>query len=1380
MQTLCAGLACDNTGTDNELCCNDRAVCTTISCAAGTVADSTAASTLCVGAACVNTGTDNALCCNDRAVCSTILCAAGTVADASASPSLCAGEACDSTDADNALCCNDRAVCSSMSCTAITVADVAATQMLCVGEACDNTGADNGLCCNDRAACSTISCDAGWAAESPAAQSLCAGQTCDNTGADNDMCCEIPDIDCVGSWSVCTAAYEGATERQLTETTAQSGNGASCRAASSCEPGEGDCAGGGQHVDCAGSWSACTSACEEGAARTWSETAAQAGQGAACPAAAACQPGHDACPQDTDCAGSWSPCTSACEVASARVWSEATAQSGQGAACVSATTCQAGEDQCPAVCSTITCAAGTVVDSTAVQAQCTTAVCDSSGADNDLCCNDRAACSSISCAGGTVADVTAASTLCVGDTCDNTSTDNALCCNDRAVCSTISCAAGTITDSAAAQSSCAGSTCDAGVDNDLCCNGRATCSGISCIAGTVADATTASTLCVGEACDSSSTDNDVCCNDRARCSTLSCDDGTVAEITAAQLLCAGSTCDTGVDNDLCCIERAVCSSMTCVDGTVAEAIAAQDLCAGATCDNAGADNDLCCNDREACSSISCAGGTSTDLAAAQTLCAGTICDNTGADNTLCCNDRAACSSITCPADTLTDTNAAEALCAGDSCATDSGDSDDGALCCNDRAACSTIACVTGTVANVSATELLCIGESCDSTGNDNDICCEVPDIDCVGSWGSFESCSVMCGGGSQSRMYNVSKPQSGNGADCVAAHIANETQLCNTDVCPVNCVGSWGGFGECSATCEGGTQSRTYNVTSPQAGAGAACDVSHGANTSQACNTGACPIDCIGAWGSWGSCDVACEGGRQSRSYSVSTAAANGGARCETLDGVSELETCNSNACSGVNCSGTWAACTSDCEAASDRVWFQSTAPVSDGLACSQPTACSPGDGRCLGPGCDGVVGSGAVVDDCGVCGGDHVCRQAVQLAPVQFTGTPDVTDIAASVASTLGLEASDVEIEIVSITQEVQQVMTLPGTLSTFNTAARAQLKTGLVLYLNDQLGDGTISADGVVINSVRLQGSRRRQLQSGGVAVDYTVTSSRYIEQAFTQPDFATELVAAINDEGSSLSIDVTEVTVTAPVVQTEVVFNVLVPVAEAASVQTMQSSGALTRDLEVLGNPSSVPDSPTGSGGGTTPTAATDQMVSNGATLAKAETDSMLMLLIMAVAGGVAFVASLCCGACVLSTCRANRAMPKAQNTKDYYSGRLREFDKAADAMEAGRPLHAQRRQQQRSGRSSSSSSSDARRARLKLAQINYDLGYMAGPACTTKTVVHAAAKLKLKRPTGAPVREVRRGMRRAPASGRPPPTSRDLERQRAARSGAGGRAGSRTQY
>jgi hypothetical protein len=48
-----------------------------------------------------------------------------------------------------------------------------------------------------------------------------------------------------------------------------------------------------------------------------------------------------------DCDGWWSPCTAACEMASARIWTETQEQYGTGAACPAATACSPGEGTCP-------------------------------------------------------------------------------------------------------------------------------------------------------------------------------------------------------------------------------------------------------------------------------------------------------------------------------------------------------------------------------------------------------------------------------------------------------------------------------------------------------------------------------------------------------------------------------------------------------------------------------------------------------------------------------------------------------------------------------------------------------------------------------------------------------------------------------------------------------------------------------------------------------------------------------------------------------------------------------------------------------------------------------------------------------------------------
>ena len=126
-----------------------------------------------------------------------------------------------------------------------------------------------------------------------------------------------------------------------------------------------------------------------------------------------------------------------------------------------------------------------------------------------------------------------------------------------------------------------------------------------------------------------------------------------------------------------------------------------------------------------------------------------------------------------------------------------------------------------------------------------------PPVNCVGSWVNVGTCSTTCGpGGKQNKRYDVSTPASGiGGVACSDADGATKQESCNTDVvCPVDCVGSYNNFSSCSATCGPGTKRRTYSVTTPAVGTGAACAKDDGYEDTQACEDKACDVDCEGKW----------------------------------------------------------------------------------------------------------------------------------------------------------------------------------------------------------------------------------------------------------------------------------------------------------------------------------------------------------------------------------------------------------------------------------------------------------------------------------------------------------------------------------------------------
>ena len=163
-------------------------------------------------------------------------------------------------------------------------------------------------------------------------------------------------------------------------------------------------------------------------------------------------------------------------------------------------------------------------------------------------------------------------------------------------------------------------------------------------------------------------------------------------------------------------------------------------------------------------------------------------------------------------------------------------------------------------------------------------------VDCrVSSW---STCSKTCGGGTQTR--TIVQPAINGGLTC-----PDLSQPCNAQACPVNCVGSWSGWSACSSNCGGGKQTQTYTINIPSVYGGTECPSTNGAVNTQTCNTQACPVNCVGSWSSFGSCSSNCGGGTQTQTYVVSTPAANGGTACAVANNATNSQTCNSQACNG-------------------------------------------------------------------------------------------------------------------------------------------------------------------------------------------------------------------------------------------------------------------------------------------------------------------------------------------------------------------------------------------------------------------------------------------------------------------------------------------------
>jgi len=112
-----------------------------------------------------------------------------------------------------------------------------------------------------------------------------------------------------------------------------------------------------------------------------------------------------------------------------------------------------------------------------------------------------------------------------------------------------------------------------------------------------------------------------------------------------------------------------------------------------------------------------------------------------------------------------------------------------------------------------------------------------------------------------------------NGSSCNNNGVCNTGETCSN--CSADCT-TYSAWGACSATCGGGTQTRTNSCT--------------GGIQTQACNTQACPTAPPGGcgWGSWGSCSASCGGGSRTRTNSC--------------NGQTESQSCNNQSCGNSSC----------------------------------------------------------------------------------------------------------------------------------------------------------------------------------------------------------------------------------------------------------------------------------------------------------------------------------------------------------------------------------------------------------------------------------------------------------------------------------------------
>lgn len=220
-------------------------------------------------------------------------------------------------------------------------------------------------------------------------------------------------------------------------------------------------------------------------------------------------------------------------------------------------------------------------------------------------------------------------------------------------------------------------------------------------------------------------------------------------------------------------------------------------------------------------------------------------------------------------------------------------------------------------------------------------CCSV---DCSWSaWSTASACTVSCGGGTSTQTRTIAVPATCSGAQCSGS--TTYVTACNQQPCPIDCVGGWSAPNNCSCTTN--TQTRYYVITTPALYGGNSCPNAAGTPDVLSCTPTGCPVACVGAWGSYTTCS--CANNSQWRSYTITTAALNGGQACPNLNGDIQSTSCNPTGCP-VNCVGSFGAnstcsCTTN---SSKRVYSITTPAANSGTACPfdngfvQENPCTP------------------------------------------------------------------------------------------------------------------------------------------------------------------------------------------------------------------------------------------------------------------------------------------------------------------------------------------------------------------------------------------------------------------------------------------------------
>eukprot|EP00118_Oscarella_pearsei_P023306 m.277304 g.277304 ORF g.277304 m.277304 type:complete len:373 (+) comp40608_c0_seq23:3740-4858(+) len=130
-------------------------------------------------------------------------------------------------------------------------------------------------------------------------------------------------------------------------------------------------------------------------------------------------------------------------------------------------------------------------------------------------------------------------------------------------------------------------------------------------------------------------------------------------------------------------------------------------------------------------------------------------------------------------------------------------------------------------------------------------------------WSAWSTCSASCGIGFKSRKRLCGTPTCGGRNRCVGT--TTQKVVCNAGCCPVHAVWKgWSSWSGCSACCGGGKKYRTRVCTPGLCNGKKLC--TGVSKQTASCSTYCCPVNGYwSAWTAWSTCTATCNGGFQTR-----------------------------------------------------------------------------------------------------------------------------------------------------------------------------------------------------------------------------------------------------------------------------------------------------------------------------------------------------------------------------------------------------------------------------------------------------------------------------------------------------------------------------------